>query len=108
MAFPLVAQPRKRPRLLDKRAIAATKDRQWREVRKVVLKRDGGRCRVCRTAKANDVHHILFRSMGGKDVANNLIAVCPRCHQDIHGHVVKLRWREGGNRARTLKIERVA
>jgi 5-methylcytosine-specific restriction endonuclease McrA len=100
--------PKPRPHLLDKRAIAATKERQWRELRRTVLKRDGGLCRVCVRATAMDVHHILFRSLGGKDEARNLIACCKRCHADIHGHVVKLRWRDDANRARTLIVERVA
>jgi 5-methylcytosine-specific restriction endonuclease McrA len=96
-----------RPRLLDKRAIQATKDRQWRELRRFVLKRDV-MCRVCRRVKPVEVHHVLFRSLGGKDEARNLIGTCKRCHEDIHGHIVKLRWSDDGNRARTLRIERVA
>lgn len=104
----MVALPKPRPRLLDKRAVAAAKSRQWHEVRRVVLKRDRDTCRICRHAKAIDVHHVLFRSLGGKDEARNLISVCKRCHEDIHGHVVKLRWTDDSNRARTLRIERVA
>lgn len=101
------AQPRPRPRLLDKRAIKATQDRQWRELRTRVLKRDRGRCRVCRRAKAFEVHHVIFRSLGGTDEARNLISTCKRCHEDIHGHVVKLRWADGRNPARSFRVERV-
>lgn len=97
-----------RPRLLDTRAIKAAQALQWRELRRRVLKRDGGVCRVCLRAKAFEIHHVLFRSLGGKDEARNLIAVCRTCHEDIHGHVVKLRWRDDTNRAGTLRIERLA
>jgi len=39
-------------------------------------------CEVCR-AKANDLHHIESRGMGGskeKDVITNLMALCRDCH----------------------------
>jgi predicted HNH restriction endonuclease len=29
-------------------------------------------------------HHIVFRSRGGLNVAENLITVCGSCHADIH------------------------
>lgn len=101
MAFAL---PKPRPKLLDKRAIAATKLYQWRELRKTVLKRDGNRCRAC-GRKASEIHHILFRSLGGKDEASNLLALCDSCHQSAHGHVLKLRWSNDRNRAASVKFD---
>ncbi len=94
-----------RPRLLDKRAIKATKQAQWREVRRVVLKRDGNRCRACKRGGSLDAHHLLKRSQGGKDEANNLIAVCRECHDEIHGHVLIVRWKSDSNRAKTATFE---
>jgi 5-methylcytosine-specific restriction endonuclease McrA len=82
-----LAKPR--PSRLNKRAIAATKARQWQELRQRVHKRDAGRCRVCGKA-GYEAHHVEFRSRGGKDEMANLVLVCRQCHQDIHGHVVKL------------------
>lgn len=41
-------------------------------------------CEVC-GAKANDIHHINCRGMGGgegKDTIQNLMAVCRKCHID--------------------------
>ncbi len=96
-----------RPRLLDKRAIAATKSLQWQKVRRFVLKRDGA-CRACkRGGRALEAHHVLFRSLGGKDEARNLIALCKRCHEDVHGHVLVIRCDDDGNPARTVRFERV-
>jgi 5-methylcytosine-specific restriction endonuclease McrA len=102
MAVPV---PKPRPKLLDKRKAAAAKVTAWRDVRGLVMERDGRMCRVCRDTAAFDVHHLLPRSRGGADEKSNLIAVCRRCHTDIHGHVAKLRWANEANRAGTLRVE---
>ena len=34
---------------------------------------------------ANDIHHKLKKSQGGTDDADNLIALCRRCHGAEHG-----------------------
>jgi 5-methylcytosine-specific restriction endonuclease McrA len=96
--------PKPRPKLLDKRDAARKKLDKWIEVRLVVLARDKGQCRIY-GGKATDVHHLLPRSRGGKDEPGNLIAVSRRAHQDIHGHVVTLRWTNEANRAGTLRVE---
>ena len=41
-------------------------------------------CEVCHT-QAFDIHHIVFRSQGGGDEAENLVALCRRCHNRAHG-----------------------
>ena len=38
----------------------------------------GGRC--------VDVHHIIYRSQGGKDEIGNLIALCRKCHDMAHNN----------------------
>jgi len=101
--------PKPRPKRLDKRAAAAAKATAWKKLRLKVFARDGWKCRICRERTAYDAHHLLARSLGGKDELHNLIAVCRvPCHDDIHGHVVVLRWRDDANRAGSLRIERVA
>lgn len=99
------AQPRPRPRLLDKRAIKATQRSQWRELRVIVLKRDRHRCRACSSTHGLEVHHVVMRSLGGKDEASNLIALCADCHRSVHGHVLILRWNGQGNPAKTVRFE---
>jgi hypothetical protein len=42
--------------------------------------RDGGQCRLCRFAVIIEVHHILAKKHGGKDVLENLITLCPNHH----------------------------
>jgi len=61
---------------------------QWDTIRKRVLRRDGDRCQVCGTtdpARPLHVHHIQpFRSFTSSETANqlqNLITLCPTCHQ---------------------------
>jgi len=33
---------------------------------------------------ANQIHHIKYKSQGGKDIFSNLIALCFGCHSDHH------------------------
>jgi len=41
-------------------------------------------CENCRSKIASEIHHILFKSQRGKDVIENLIALCKRCHNRAH------------------------
>ena len=42
-------------------------------------------CEAC-GRKAVDIHHIIFRSHGGNDDINNLIALCRKCHNMAHNN----------------------
>ena len=44
-------------------------------------------CEACHR-KAVDIHHIKYKSRGGKDEIKNLIALCRACHEK--GHKEKL------------------
>lgn len=56
------------------------------DVRREVLIEAGYRCAVptCRTIGVVDVHHIVLVAEGGKNTADNLIALCPTCHAMHH------------------------
>jgi 5-methylcytosine-specific restriction endonuclease McrA len=55
-------------------------------LRDLVFERDSYTCIVCERA-ATDLHHVRRRSRGGRDVVQNLVALC-RVHHDIaHGTV---------------------
>ena len=40
-------------------------------------------CKVCGRV-SSDLHHIIFRSAGGTDDIDNLIALCRECHEKAH------------------------
>lgn len=53
----------------------------YHEVRYFVFARDKYTCQVCRKRnKVLNTHHIIYRSQGGTDRADNLITVCTDCH----------------------------
>ncbi len=57
---------------------------QLKRVRRAVKFRDGGQCRVCVRGNGTELHHIVFRSLGGKHSTANCILICWDCHQAIH------------------------
>lgn len=59
-----------------------------------VLARDGYTCQVCKKrAKSLRVHHITYRSCGGTNRAENLIAVCSDCHTPENHKEGAVLWR---------------
>jgi len=42
-------------------------------------------CEVCGKV-AVDIHHIVYRSQGGTDDIENLIALCRSCHNKAHNN----------------------
>ena len=65
---------------------ARRNDKQWREARKVVLKRDGYKCVIPdNTCEGGlDVHHVIPRAQGGPDHPSNLITLCDKHHAARH------------------------
>jgi hypothetical protein len=55
-------------------------------LRRAVIRRDAGRCRVpgCRHAVFTDVHHLRPRSEGGANSLENLATLCSAHHRSIH------------------------
>ena len=49
----------------------------------LVRERDGGQCVVCGMPDV-EVHHIKFRSQGGKHDPENLVCLCADCHRAVH------------------------
>lgn len=58
---------------------------QWQQLRQYILKRDEWQCVMCRAAGrvqlARDVDHILAKTQGGTDDADNLQSLCRECHR---------------------------
>jgi 5-methylcytosine-specific restriction endonuclease McrA len=55
-------------------------------VRAAVLARDRHRCATpgCRSTHFLEVHHVVARSKGGSNQAENLVTLCSRCHGFVH------------------------
>jgi hypothetical protein len=73
-------------------------------VRNEVLNRDGWQCAFpgCTLRKMLDVHHIVFRSRGGSDDADNLICLCRTHHGLVHRGICSVT----GSVGLDLKFER--
>jgi hypothetical protein len=76
---------------LDGEPVRATQDIAPR-VRRFVVRRDRGRCRVpgCRSAANLELHHIVPRSRGGSHEASNLIQLCDGCHTAHHRGLIDI------------------
>ncbi len=51
-----------------------------------VFRRDGWRCKCCRSRESLHCHHIVFRAQGGDDASWNLLTLCSKCHDALHLH----------------------
>lgn len=68
-------------------------------IRQEVMDRDGNTCRFCGQHAENPaLHHVRYRSEGGKNRPDNLITVhwmyAPRCHEIMHSK--KWKYQEAG------------
>lgn len=61
--------------------------------RKAILKRDDELCVRC-GAQFNEIHHIVFRSQGGKGTVDNGVCICTPCHILAHKYDKVRRWLE--------------
>lgn len=62
----------------------------------MVLNRDGYKCQYCKGKHKDsklEVHHMIFRSKGGSDEAENLITLCRTCHKALHDGKIKLNFK---------------
>ena len=55
---------------------------EW--LRRKILARDGHRCVICERSVELQVHHIFFRSNGGRTEPENLLSLCRPCHALVH------------------------
>lgn len=60
-----------------------TKSKEWQARRELVKMRDGGRCRMCGSKPAYNVHHLTYERVG-KEKLGDLLLVCDACHKDEH------------------------
>ena len=71
---------------------ARSRRESYRRVCAVVDARDGETCRCCGVwvGQCRHHHHIVYRSQRGTDSLDNLLVLCPRCHDAVHRHEVAI------------------
>lgn len=55
----------------------------WRRRRAQTIRRAGRRCQECGAGGPLDVHHLTYQHLGDERPWE-LVAVCERCHQQLH------------------------
>ena|SRR5690625_3432660 len=50
-----------------------------------IYKRDGGLCVVC-FKKADDFHHVKYKTQNGRGVFTNGVCLCRKCHDKAHSY----------------------
>lgn len=66
-------------------------DYEYSSRREAVLNRDNYTCQCCGKKHVKlEVHHIIFRSMGGTDDEKNLITLCEKRHKAVHDGLLVL------------------
>ncbi|MBP1971623.1 5-methylcytosine-specific restriction endonuclease McrA [Virgibacillus natechei] len=50
-----------------------------------IYERDEGRCRQC-GGQGEEIHHIYFKSRGGRGVMKNGLTLCNECHRKAHSN----------------------
>ena len=91
------------PHLMKNPSLANLKIRRWgyqkgsnygfENTKAKVLNRDNYTCQRCKNKRKDsklEVHHIVFKSQGGSDEEDNLIALCHTCHTKLHEGSVRL------------------
>ena len=64
-------------------------------LRRRVLERDGGQCQSCTSRRSPMVHHVVWRSHGGRTTPENLVTLCARCHALVHDELLFVSGRPG-------------
>jgi hypothetical protein len=96
------AQPRPRPRVLDKRDEQRELSALEARVRHAVQERDQYQCRCCGRKEALHLHHLTYRSRGGKWETSNIVTLDAICHALLHARQL---WILGKNADRRLTFE---
>jgi 5-methylcytosine-specific restriction endonuclease McrA len=80
--------PKPKPQVIVRRDRRAALIATSRTVRTAVWRRDGGQCRACQGRQRLQVHHLRWRSQGGKWTTTNCVLLCRNCHQEAHARVL--------------------
>lgn len=85
--------------------VSKNKERVSKETYNKVFTRDKGKCAICESQIALQLHHINGRGVGKTDNPNNCIMLCANCHLEVvHKNMKK--WRPILNEKINKMIER--
>jgi len=80
---------------------------RWDDIRKLVYKRDGERCRACGRHRSEvhklNAHHIILLRVSQTNDARNLITLCDECHVELEQKGLKL-LKSGGHRKDIVRM----
>lgn len=83
------------------------KTEYWKDLRKLILKRDKWTCQKCKSVVCVQVHHKTYRGRG-KELSTDLITLCKRCHEKEHGlykpNPVNYKTKQWGEQIQPLQI----
>lgn len=64
------------------------KSEYWSEVRKLIFKRDGNKCTICKSDNNLHVHHDSYAHHFKEHLyLNDLMLICGSCHKDYHYNI---------------------
>lgn len=77
--------PRPVPKVTYKRRKPVRRKRNnfSKKVRDEILERDDYKCQQCGDV-GTEIHHVKYRSRGGRGVATNGVLLCAPCHSMVH------------------------
>ena len=71
--------------MTKKEYINHTQSKQWREIRKKIIVRDGGCCIQCGSSVSLAIHHTTYANVGDEENhLDDLTLLCKSCHQRQH------------------------
>ena len=73
------------PKPIRKRRKPTRKQRNnfSQKARQEIYERDEGKCQEC-FRLGTEIHHVKFRSQGGRGVVTNGLLLCSDCHRKVH------------------------
>jgi len=77
---------------------------EWREKRKLALRRDGYECQTCTSTERLEVHHKHYANFGNENL-NDLITLCHDCHEAITNTIRERRYSK--NDKPILEVQRI-
>ena len=80
---------------------------KWEEIRHLVYKRDGNRCRACGRSrdevKKLNAHHVLLLKVSQSNDTRNLVTLCDKCHREIESKALAY-LKAGGHKRDVVRL----